>query len=42
MMVSGLGGYVIHTFALAYFLAGLAVLAIGIETRGRVLDTIKD
>jgi putative MFS transporter len=39
MMLHGLGGYVIHTFALAYFMAGLAVLAIGIETKGRVLDT---
>jgi putative MFS transporter len=42
MMVSGYGMYVIHTFALAYFVAGLAIMAIAIETRGRVLDTINE
>lgn len=40
MMVSGYGMYVMHTFALSYFVAGIATIAIGIETRGRVLDTI--
>jgi MFS transporter, putative metabolite:H+ symporter len=40
MMVSGYGMYVMHTFALSYFIAGIAIMAIGIETRGRVLDTI--
>ena len=40
MMVSGYGMYVMHTFALSYFVAGIAIIAIAIETRGRVLDTI--
>jgi putative MFS transporter len=42
MMVSGYGMYVIHTFALSYFIAGIAIMAIAIETRGRVLDAIGD
>jgi putative MFS transporter len=40
MMVSGYGMYVMHTFALSYFIAGIAIMAIAIETRGRALDTI--
>lgn len=38
MLASGLGAYVLHTFALTYLIAALALLGIGIETKGRTLE----
>jgi putative MFS transporter len=40
LLAYGLGHYVLHTFALTYLLASFAVIAIGIETKGRVLEEI--
>jgi putative MFS transporter len=40
LLAYGLGHYILHTFALTYLLASFAVIAIGIETRGRVLEEI--
>jgi putative MFS transporter len=40
LLAHGLGHYVLHTFALTYLLASFAVFAIGIETKGRVLEEI--
>jgi MFS family permease len=40
MLAYGLGHYVLHTFALTFLLASFAVIAIGIETKGRVLEEI--
>ena len=40
MLSYGLGAYVLHTFALAYLIAAVALLAIGIETRGLLLEKI--
>ena len=40
MLAGGLGAYVLHTFALSYLIAALALLAIGIETKGKVLEEI--
>lgn len=40
MMVGGLGAFVLPSFALTYLIAGIAVVMIGIETRGRVLEQI--
>src|SRR5579862_1556390 len=40
MLAAGLGGYVLHTFALTYLIAAVALVAIGIETRGKVLEEI--
>ena len=40
MLASGLGAYVLHTFALTYLIAALALLAVGIETKGKVLEEI--
>lgn len=40
MLQHGLGGYVLHTFALTYLIAAVALLAIGIETKGLVLEKI--
>src|SRR5215472_1668242 len=40
MLYWGLGAYVLHTFALTYLIASFAVLAIGIETKGLVLEQI--
>ena len=40
MLAAGLGGYVLHTFALTYLIAAVALVAIGIETRGKVLEDI--
>jgi MFS transporter, putative metabolite:H+ symporter len=40
LLAYGLGHYVLHTFALTYLVASFAVLAIGIETKGRVLEQI--
>jgi putative MFS transporter len=40
MLAYGAGAYVLHTFALAYLIASFALLAVGIETKGRVLEEI--
>jgi MFS transporter, putative metabolite:H+ symporter len=40
LLANGYGHYILHTFALTYLIAGVAVYAIGIETRGRVLEEI--
>ncbi len=40
MLAYGAGAYVLHTFALAYLIAAFALLAVGIETKGRVLEEI--
>lgn len=42
MLASGLGAYVLHTFALTYLIAALALVAIGIETKGLVLEDITE
>ena len=38
MMASGLGKYVLHTFAISYFVSAIALIAVGIETRGLILE----
>jgi len=40
MLYWGLGAYVLHTFALTYLIAALALIAIGIETKGKALEAI--
>lgn len=40
MLAQGLGQYVLHTFALTYFVASIAIWLVGIETRGMVLEKI--
>lgn len=40
MLANGLGHYVLHTFALTYLIAAFAIIAIGIETKGLVLEDI--
>ncbi len=40
MLANGLGAYTLYTFALAYLIASIALIAIGIETKGRVLEEI--
>jgi hypothetical protein len=40
MLAQGLGQYVLHTFALTYFIAAIAIWMVGIETRGLVLEKI--
>lgn len=40
MLASGLGAYVLHTFALTYLIASIAVVAIGVETKGMMLEQI--
>ncbi len=40
MLAYGAGAYVLYTFALAYLIASFALLAVGIETKGRVLEEI--
>src|SRR4051812_47759480 len=40
MLAGGLGQYVLHTFALTYFIAAIAIWAVGIETKGMVLEKI--
>jgi putative MFS transporter len=42
MLAAGLGHYVLHTFALTYLIASLAILAVGIETKGMVLEEITE
>jgi len=40
MLYYGAGHYVLHTFALTYLIAAIAVFLVGIETKGRVLEEI--
>jgi hypothetical protein len=40
MLYYGAGHYVLHTFALTYLIAAIAVFLVGIETKGRVLEQI--
>ncbi len=40
MLAYGLGAYVLHTFALTYLIAALALLGVGIETKGKALEEI--
>jgi|SRR5438477_1290755 len=40
MLQYGLGHYVLHTFALTYLIAAIAIFLVGIETKGRVLEEI--
>ena len=40
MLAYGAGAYVLHTFALAFLIASFALLAVGIETKGKVLEEI--
>lgn len=42
MLAFHLGQYVLHTFALAYLIGAFAILFIGIETRGKVLEDITE
>jgi putative MFS transporter len=41
MLAYGAGQYVLHTFALSFLIAAIAILLIGIETKGRVLEQIE-
>src|SRR5919198_6603252 len=40
MLQYGLGAYVLHTFALTFLIASVALLLVGIETKGLVLEQI--
>jgi putative MFS transporter len=40
MLAQGLGQYVLHTFALTYFIAAIAIWRVGIETKGLPLEKI--
>jgi MFS transporter, putative metabolite:H+ symporter len=40
MLFWGAGAYVLHTFALAFLLAAIALWFVGIETKGKVLEQI--
>jgi len=40
MLHNGYGAYVLHTFALTFLIASFALLLVGIETKGRVLEQI--
>ena len=40
MLAYGLGGWTLYTFALSYLIASFALIAVGIETKGRVLEEI--
>lgn len=40
MLAGGIGDYVLHTFALTYLIASFAIIAIGVETKGMVLEQI--
>ncbi len=42
MLAYGLGAYTLYTFAFAYLVASFALLAVGIETKGRVLEEITE
>jgi putative MFS transporter len=40
MLAYGIGAYTLYTFALAYLIASFALILVGIETKGRVLEEI--
>src|SRR5215216_2290715 len=40
MLHYGLGAYVLHTFALSFLIAAIAIWFVGVETKGRVLEQI--
>jgi MFS transporter, putative metabolite:H+ symporter len=40
MLAGGLGQYVLHTFALTYLMAAIAIWLVGVETKGMVLEQI--
>jgi len=40
MLQYGLGAYVLHTFALTFLIAAIALWLVGIETKGKVLEQI--
>jgi hypothetical protein len=40
MLQYGLGAYVLHTFALTFLIAAIALWLVGIETKGKVLEEI--
>jgi MFS transporter, putative metabolite:H+ symporter len=40
MLANGLGHYVLHTFALSFLIAAIALWLVGIETKGRALEEI--
>jgi putative MFS transporter len=40
MLAYGLGQYVLHTFALSFLVASLALWLVGVETKGRALEEI--
>ncbi len=42
MLAYGAGAYVLHTFALSYLVAAIALWFIGIETKGRILEQITE
>ncbi len=40
MLYFGAGAYVLHTFALTFLIASIALWFVGVETRGRTLEEI--
>ncbi len=42
MLAYGAGAYVLHTFALSFFVAAIALWLVGVETKGRVLEQITE
>jgi MFS transporter, putative metabolite:H+ symporter len=42
MLAGGMGEYVLFTFALSYLVAAAALLAVGIETRGVILERVQE
>jgi putative MFS transporter len=40
MLANGLGQYVLHTFALSFLVAAIALWLVGVETKGRALEEI--
>ncbi|HEY1361643.1 MAG TPA: MFS transporter [Xanthobacteraceae bacterium] len=41
MLAYGLGHYVLHTFALSFLIAAIALWLVGVETKGRALEEIQ-
>src|SRR5262249_62054662 len=40
MLQYGAGAYVLHTFALSFLIAAIALWFVGVETKGKVLEQI--
>jgi hypothetical protein len=40
MLQYGAGAYVLHTFALTFLLAAIALWFVGVETKGKTLEEI--